>query len=109
MKEGEVKFEKSKNISQLIMLIKPLEICLKVLIASQTEDLEEIKKQTSDILKMLKYLFPVEAGQGYQNINIPYSLLQSFVEISLLLDDGYISEGAPCFQNFYKLFNIVGN
>jgi hypothetical protein len=40
---------------------------------------------------------------------VPYSLLESFYNLSLLIDTDYVKSGKIGFANFYKIYTIIEN
>jgi hypothetical protein len=49
----------------------------------------------------MKTIFPL---QHVPKTNPPYSLVESYVSLTLLCDQEYIKSGSLSFQKFYKIF-----
>ena len=54
----------------------------------------------------MRKMFPMEKAPDFA---VPYSLLESYYNINLVIDTQYVKTGKISFANFYKLYTIVEN
>ena len=100
------KLEKNSSIKTLVLLFKPLEECLRILGPMNQLLPDGYRKRVHSILNQLRKMFPMDKKP---EMNVPFSLLESYFNLHLLLDVDLQQEGKIHFQSYYKLFMIVEN
>lgn len=106
VKENKEKIEKSSSIKSLVLLFKPLEECLKIVGPLNQLLPEGYRKRIHGVLNNLKKMFPVDKAPDCQ---VPYSLMDSYYNLKLLIDTEYQKTAKIDFANYYTLFNIFEN
>ena len=106
VRENKEKIEKSSSIKALVLLFKPLEECLKIVGPLNQLLPEGYRKRIQGVLNNLKTMFPVDKAPECQ---VPYSLMDSYYNLKLLIDSEYQKTGIIDFSNYYTLFNIFEN
>ena len=106
VKENKEKIEKSSSIKALVLLFKPLEECLKIVGPLNQLLPDGYRKRIHGVLNNLKKMFPVDRPPDCQ---VPYSLMDSYYNLKLLIDSEYQKTGKIDFANYYTLFNIFEN
>ena len=89
-----------------MLLFKPLEECLKIVGPLNQLLPEGYRKRIHAVLNQLRKMFPMDKAP---DCTVPYSLLESFYNLSLIIDSEYIKTGKINFANFYKIYTIVEN
>lgn len=105
-RDNREKIEKSASIKNLVLLFKPLEECLQIVGPMNQLLPEGYRKRVQNILNCLRKMFPMDQAP---TCTVPYSLLESYYNLNLLIDAEYIKTGKISFANFYKLYTIVEN
>lgn len=103
-RENSDKIEKSSSVKFLVLLFKPLEECLMAVGPMNQLLPEGYRKRIHAILNQLRNMFPMDREP---QCNVPYSLLESFYNLNLIVDTDYVKTGKISFGNFYKLYSIV--
>jgi len=86
IKENKDRIEKSSSIKNLVLLFKPLEECLKILGPLNQLLPEGYRKRIHGTLNQLRKMFPVDKPP---DCSVPYSLLESYYNLTLLVDTDY--------------------
>lgn len=86
MKENKEKIEKSSSVKSLVLLFKPLEECLNILGPMNQLLPEGYRKRITGILYQLRNMFPLDKPPV---CSVPYSLMESYYNLSLLIDSEY--------------------
>ena len=75
------KIEKATSLKTLVLLLKPLEECM-----NMAGDYEAWYDRLSAVLKAMSPIFPMAKSP---KINVPNSLLESFISLTLQADREY--------------------
>lgn len=106
VRENKERIEKSSSIKNLVLLFRPLEECLKILGPLNQLLPEGYRKRIHSVLNQLRKMFPMDKAP---DCSVPYSLLESYFNLSLLVDVNFQKTGKIDFGCFYKLYTIVEN
>lgn len=86
MQENKEKIEKSASVKNLVLLFKPLEELLNIVGPLNQLLPEGYRKKIQAILNSMKKMFPVDSPCEF---NVPYSLLESYFNLTLLIDSEF--------------------
>jgi len=102
--ENRPKIEKSASIKTLVLLLKPLEETIKLCGLDSDKLPTSWRNRISTILKIMNPIFPI---QKKPTCMPPNSLLESFVQLHLLIDEDFQTTKKLKFEQFFMLFTIV--
>ena len=106
VRENKERIEKSSSIKNLVLLFKPLEECLRILGPMNQLLPEGYRKRIHGVLNQLKKMFPLDKPP---ECSVPYSLLESYYNLILMIDTTYQKSKKIDFADFYKIYMIVEN
>lgn len=106
IKDHKDKMEKATSLKTLVLLLKPLEEAIKMA-GSENKNLPyEWRERVSLVLKMMGAIFPLAKTP---KVNVPNSLLESFISLYLLADKEFSTTNKLAFEKYFMLFSIVQN
>ena len=105
-RDNKERIEKNASIKNLVLLFKPLEECLQIVGPLNQLLQEGYRKRIHGILNQLRKMFPMDKTP---ECPVPYSLLESFYNLNLLIDVDFVKTSKIHFANYYKLYTIIEN